>query len=313
MIKEYNLKNRIVCDVISLNDQHAAALLTDQNFEKYYVNIIENEKETEIDLESLSAFKKYIKDKPLIETIRIKITLFKLENGFGISIAEFIYLFASNNLSFTEITIKNHFKNDEFGRTIEKIHGSFSEDKKSLYFTLTDYGDANDEPTKFAKLNISKNKGTWEDQRKLIYSKTKYEGLFSERDSVFRDITYKDNYIYLHSIGERRNFYRYGMTHSLVIKSDIRGNISSAYKVEDGVGYFSHCKQFFIIHGLRGKNSSKLFFYSFAENFLKCDELSLTKKTNLGSGSKSYLKVSVYKNKMWLYNTDMLNYCELLT
>ena len=288
--------------VVGLSEKDAIVLATSQSGEYVLIYVL-NDKHFIKSLSNIPAMEKY---KIAIRNLFVKIMLFKYKSGFGLIIEDYIYIWNSFDSEFKELQITNDFLPDKANRHIHKLRGSEIINTNSLLVLLSDYF-ISYSARYYSFLKLYESNAKWEGG--LIELDVHQYGLEKGLQGwiVIEDAIMNNEILTIFTIGEEKNYYKYGMDLSVMSKTNLNSKMIKGRKVEPGFGNFNTSKDFLIIHSLKKK--SKLYFYRLQDD--KVHELSLSVTRNLGKGSNEYIRCDLIGNSLWIFNADMLNLCEI--
>lgn len=307
IIFSYDIANEFcIGQVVGLTANSAVVLAESNDTEEVNLILLEGDKYyTKNISKELPALDKY---KIGIKTLMYNIVIFKYNQGFGLLIHDYLYLWDTFYSNYTEYKIKNHFEKDVHNRVIGPVRASAVESRNEILVTLSDYGCPIDVARYYCTLKIQNDFAEWlRPERQLKLEEFSVKTASTKKWSVIQDAVFQNDMYYIHTVGEDMNHYKFGMSCSVLCDNDINGEIVKTRNIEKGFGFFSSMKEYLIIHSL--KNKSKLYFYGITKEFE--DILSLTPKQNLGNGDKYFIKCDVIGNTLWIYNAEMLNCCQL--
>ena len=129
---------------------------------------------------------------------------------------------------------------------------------------------------------------------------------------VIINLLVKNGQIHLHTKGGNVTGLKSGPYYefSKVGVFDYKMNLTKVFDIEEGLGCYSDDKKFFIVHKHKGKN--RLLFYD-TENYELVDELSLTKKQNLGEQKNLSISTELVGDNLRVYNAKFMNDCMIKT
>ncbi len=251
-------------------------------------------------------------------------SFFKYKTGFGlIDYTDTLILWNTPNALPEKIKISNPHPQDNYGLKYHTNHTMYNEDDGHLYFGIEErnrYGF----PAKYwSKLELSHEtssassnpqinaKWGYLNQLELSnYPVTEFGKYPNEWLSIC-SLMANNSGVFMHTAGGSVTRLKSGPEYefSLITELNLKNEFIKNYPVEEGKGYFSASRNYWICHPR--KNKKKLLFYN-TNNYSVDFEVSLTAKQNLANGSSNYVFADMLGDNLYLGNGNFFNMCRLL-
>jgi len=223
--------------------------------------------------------------------------LFKTEDGFGCVFDKEVLLHSLKNGETRKLPITNSFPPDNHNRNIGPLRAFTIKNEEEIAVLQEDY--FHKKCGHFiTKLIIENDKAYYKD---MLFS-------LPSDNRIIRttDIGYNTN-ILIHTVGEQKNFERYGMEHSRLYETNENIPYQLISDIEKGYGNFSTDEKYLMIRTLR--SPLNIIFYSTEgdKNF----SIKLTPKKVLGKVDKHLKIFDAFENRLWLADCDNITEIEL--
>jgi hypothetical protein len=251
-------------------------------------------------------------------------SFFKYKTGFGlIDYTDTLMLWNTPDAQPEIIKISNPHPPDNYGLKYHTNHAMYNEDDGHLYFGIEErnrYG----YPAKYwSKLELSQETSSASSNPQIIakwgnlnqlklsnYPVTEFGKYPNEWLSIC-SLRANNTGVFMHTIGGSVTRLKSGPAYefSLITELNFKNEFIKNHIVEEGKGYFSTLKNYWICHPR--KNKRKLLFYN-TDNYCVDFEVSLTPKQNLADGSGIYVFADLYHDNLYIGNAHFFNICRLV-